>query len=145
MEKSVLLISNDQSVTDEKNTLTSFSGSIPYNFLPENKNWKVAIHSFGLHLMLKQTLAPKYENFPSLIQITFQDFQALSSKFKVSDVNKLLIPMFESGLKFYIDREKSYTSKSLVDDFEMQRNSYKRYKTNDSSSMPIRYEISPHA
>ena len=58
------------------------------------------------------TLAPIYENFPYLIQITFNDFQTLSSKFEVSDVNKLSISMFESGLKFYIDRKKSYTSKS---------------------------------
>ena len=141
MEKSVLLISNDQSVTDEKNTLTSFSGSIPHNFLRGNNNWKVALHSFGLHLMLKQTLAPKYENFPSIIQITFNDFQALTSKFKVSDVNKLSISMFESGLKFYIDGKKSYSSKSLVDDFKLQRNLYKRYKTNNSSSVPIKYDV----
>ena len=116
-EKSVLLISNDQDSAGWKNTLTNFSGSIPPNFLDRHKSWKVALHSFGLHLELKQALSPKYENFPSLIQITFKDFEALVSKYNVASTEDLSLNMFESALKFYIDRQKSYTSKSLVEDF----------------------------
>ena len=59
-DKSVLLISNAQSTTEEDNTLTNFSGSIPSNFLNQHKSWKVAVYSCGIHMMLKQPLTPKY-------------------------------------------------------------------------------------
>ena len=68
-DKPVLLISYD--LSDENNTLTSFSGSIPPDFLNKNKSWKVAVHSCGFDFMLKQPISSKYENHPSLIQITF--------------------------------------------------------------------------
>ena len=68
-DKPVLLMSNDFS--DENNTLTSFSGSIPPDFLNKNKSWKVAVHSCGFDFMLKQPISSKYENHSSLIQITF--------------------------------------------------------------------------
>ena len=72
-DKPVLLISNAPSTTEEDNTLTNFSGSIPPNFLNQHTSWKVAVHSCGLHMMLKQPISPKYENLPSLIQITFEN------------------------------------------------------------------------
>ena len=50
-DKPVLLISND--FTDENNTLTSFSGSIPPDFLNKNKSWKVAVHSCGLDFITR--------------------------------------------------------------------------------------------
>ena len=68
-DKPVLLMINDFS--DENYTLTSFSGSIPPDFLNKNKSWKVAVHSCGFDFMLKQPISSKYENHPSLIQITF--------------------------------------------------------------------------
>lgn len=139
-EKSVLLISNDQDSAGWKNTLTNFSGSIPPNFLDRHKSWKVALHSFGLHLELKQALSPKYENFPSLIQITFKDFEALVSKYNVASTEDLSLNMFESALKFYIDRQKSYTSKSLVEDFKLQQGQNNLYESSDFQSTPLIYE-----
>ena len=68
-DKPELLISND--FTDEDNTFSSFSGSIPPGFLNKNKSWKVAVHSCGFDFMLKQPISSKYESHPSLIQITF--------------------------------------------------------------------------
>ena len=139
-EKSVLLMSNDQYLGGEKNTLTSFSGSIPPNFLDSHKSWKVAIHSFGMHLELKQTLSPRYENFPCLIQLTFKDLEALISKYKVKSVEDLSLSMFESTLKFYIDRKKSYTSKSIVEDFKLQAAHNSVYFKNEFQSLPFIYE-----
>ena len=54
-DKSVLLISNAQSTTEEDNTLTNFSGSIPSNFLNQHKSWKVAVYSCGIHTVLGGT------------------------------------------------------------------------------------------
>ena len=89
----------------------------------------MALHSFGLHLQLKQSLSPKYENFPSLIQITFKDFEALIIKHQVSDLNELSIHMFQSALKLYIDRQRSYTSKSLAYDLQVQTTQNLLYKS----------------
>ena len=139
-EKSVLLISNDESATGEKNSLTHFSGSIPQNYLDQYLNWKVALHSFGLHLQLKQSLSPKYENFPSLIQITFKDFEALIIKHQVSDLNELSIHMFQSALKLYINRQRSYTSKSLAYDLQVQTTQNLLYKSGNLLSMPLIYQ-----
>ena len=55
-DKPVLLISNDLS-SDENNTLTSFSGSIPPDFLNENKSWRVAVDSCGFDFMLKPAIS----------------------------------------------------------------------------------------
>ena len=138
--KSVLLISNDQYATGEKNSLTSFSGSIPDNFLQQHKNWKVALHSFGLHLLVKQPLSPKYENFPSLIQITFKDLEALSLKYQVHGIEDLSLHMFESALKLYIDRNKQYTVKNLADDFLLQTRQNNLYNSSNFQSIPLSYK-----
>ena len=117
-DKSVLLISND--LSDENNTLTSFSGSIPSDFLNKHKSWKVAVHSCGLHFMLKQPISSKYENHPSLIQITLENFNKAAKKIDKGDMTKCYLWMFENSLKLFVDREKSYTLKSLAEDFEQQ-------------------------
>ena len=137
-EKSVLLISNGQSTTEEKNTLTSFSGSIPPNFLDTGKYWKVAINSIGIHFLLKQSLSPKYENFPCLIQITYSDFRAILLKYNIITIKNFSLTMFDSALKLYIDRNKSYTSQSLVNDFQLQIQAL--YHKNEFQSMPLKYE-----
>ena len=119
-DKPVLLISNGPSTTEEDNTLTSFSGSIPPNFLNQHKSWKVAVHSCGLHMMLKQPISPKYENHQSLIQITFENLNNVMIKHGLEDLEKLQLSMFENSLKLFVDREKSYTSKTLAEDLEEQ-------------------------
>ena len=123
-DKSVLLISND--LSDENNTLTSFSGSIPSDFLNKHKSWKVAVHSCGLHFMLKQPISSKYENHPSLIQITMENFNKAAEK-NDSGMNKCYLWMFENSLKLFVNRERSYTIKSLAEDFEQQAASHKMH------------------
>ena len=118
-EKSVLLISNCKSVTEEENTLTSFSGSIPLKYLDENKTWFVALHSCGLHLNVKQTLCPKSKHHPSLMHITWKDYSASVLEHSVDDVSKLPLGMFEDRHKLFIDREKSYSPESLVKEIEV--------------------------
>ena len=77
-DKLVILISNAQSLTEDDNTLTNFSGAIPSNFLNQHKSWKVAIHSCGIHMMLKLPITPKHENLPSVIQITYDNLDILA-------------------------------------------------------------------
>ena len=118
-DKPVLLVSND--LLYKNNTLTDFSGSIVTDFLNENKSWKVAVHSCGLHFMLKQPIASKYENHPSLIQINFGDLnKAIKKRDLPVDKSKFELWMFESGYKFFVDREKSYTQRSLFEDLWFQ-------------------------
>ena len=118
-DKPVLLVSND--LLYKNNTLTDFSGSIVNDFLNENKSWKVAVHSCGLHFMLKQPIASKYENHPSLIQINFGDLnKAIKRRNLPVDKSKFELWMFESGYKFFVDREKSYTQRSLFEDLWFQ-------------------------
>ena len=118
-DKPVLLVSND--LLYKNNTLTDFSGSIVTDFLNENKSWKVAVHSCGLHFMLKQPIASKYENHPSLIQINFGDLnKAIKRRNLPVDKSKFELWMFESGYKFFVDREKSYTQRSLFEDLWFQ-------------------------
>ena len=118
-DKPVLLVSND--LLYKNNTLTDFSGSIVTDFLNENKSWKVAVHSCGLHFMLKQPIASKYENHPSLIQINFGDLnKAINRRNLPLDKSKFELWMFESGYKFFVDREKSYTQRSLFEDLWFQ-------------------------
>ena len=119
-DKPVLLISNAPSTTEEDNTLTSFSGSIPPNFLNQHTSWKVAVHSCGLHMMLKQPISPKYENLPSLIQITFENLNNAVIKHSLEGMEKFQLFMFENSLKLFVDREKSYTSKTLAEELEEQ-------------------------
>ena len=108
-DKSVLLISNAQSTTEEDHTLTNFSGSIPSNFLNQHKSWKVAVHSCGIHMMLKQPLTPKYENLPSIIQITYENLDILAKTHRLAGLGQFKLDMFKNSLQFYVDREKSYT------------------------------------
>ena len=118
-DKPALLISND--FTDENNTLTSFSGSIPPGFLNKHKSWKVAVHSCGFDFMLKQPISSKYENHPSLIQITFGHLnKAIKKRGTPVNKSKFDLWMFESGYKFFVDREKPYTQKSLFEEMWFQ-------------------------
>ena len=118
-DKPALLVSNDLSY--KNNTLTDFSGSIVPDFLNENKSWKVAVHSCGLHFMLKQPISSKYENHPSLIQINLGHFSKANKKRgSPIDKSKFELWMFESGYKFFVDREKPYTQKSLFEDLWFQ-------------------------
>ena len=119
-EKSVLLISNCQSITDEPNSLTSFSGSIPFNFLKPHKSWKVALHSCAIHLNLKQKLCPKRSSYPSLIHMTYKDFSAAIKWHGIDNLQKLKIEMFHQSNKLFLDSEMSYTAKSLVQHLQDQ-------------------------
>jgi hypothetical protein len=137
-DKSVLLISNGPSRTGQDNTLTSFSGSIPPDFLNKHKSWKVAVDSCGLHVMLKQPISSKYENHPSLIQITFENLNKVIIKHGLDGMSKFQLPMFENSLKLYVDREKSYTSESLAEDFEQQAE-FDRTRHQRFDGVPFKY------
>ena len=119
-EKSVLLISNSASITEEPNSLSSFSGSIPLNFLKTHKSWKVALHSCGLHLNLKQKLCPKYESHPALIHITYKDLSAALQRFEISDMQKLPLDMFEKSQKLFLDNGRHYSAKTVVQHLQNQ-------------------------
>ena len=137
-DKSVLLISNGPSRTGQDNTLTSFSGSIPPDFLNKHKSWKVAVDSCGLHVMLKQPISSKYENHPSLIQITFENLNNVIIKHGLDGMSKFQLSMFENSLKLYVDREKSYTSESLAEDFEQQAE-FDRTRHQRFDGVPFKY------
>ena len=141
-DKSVFLISNDDSITESTNTLTSFSGSVPENFLNPFKTWKVAVHSCGFHLTLKQPISPKYEIQPSVIQITYKNLDAVMLQYELETMEQFKLHMFEDGLKLYVDKEKSYTSKTLAAAFKMQALSNQIYKKKNLESIPIRYNES---
>ena len=106
-DKSVLFISNPQSTTEKDNTLTNFSGSIPSNFLNQHKSWKVAVHSCGIHMMLKQPLTPKYENLPSIIQITYENLDILAKTHRLAGLRQFKLDMFKNSLQFYMLTEKN--------------------------------------
>ena len=137
-DKSVLLISNDLS-SNEDNTLTSFSGCIPTGFLNENKSWRVAVDSCGIDLMLKQPISSKYEYQPSLIQITFDDLNKALGKSGSYETDKLDLGIFEGSFKFFADRERYYTQKSLAEDLQYQAAIYKKRHGN-FDVVPFKYE-----
>ena len=124
-EKSVLLMSNDLS-SYKDNNLTSFSGCIPPDFLNENKSWRVAVDSCGLDLMLKQPISSKFEYQPSLIQITFDNLNKALKKSGSYNTDKLDLGIFKNSFKFFVDRERYYTQKSLAEDFQYQAEIYKK-------------------
>ena len=136
-DKPVLLISNDY--TNKNNTLTSFSGRIPPGFLNENKSWRVAVHSCGLDLMLKQPISSKYEYQPSLIQINFDDINKALGESGSYEMDKLDLGIFENSFKFFADRERHYTQKSLVEDLQHQAAIYEEHN-GKSDGVPFKYE-----
>ena len=136
-DKPVLLISNE--LSSEKNTLTSFSGSIPPDFLNENKSWRVAVDSCGFDFMLKQPISSKHENQPSLIQITFANLNEALGKHGTYDMAKFDLWMFEKSLKLFVDRERPYTQKSLVEDFQRQVAIHKK-SHEKFDGVPFKYE-----
>ena len=138
-EKRVLLVSNDLS-SNENNTLTSFSGCIPPGFLNESKQWRVAIHSCGLDLMFKQPISSKYEYQPSLIQINFDVLNtAIEETGGSYEMNKLDLGIFENSFKFFADRERYYTQKSLVEDLQRQAVIYGEHH-GKFDGVPFKYE-----
>ena len=136
-DKPVLLVSNDLSY--KNNTLTNFSGSIEPDFLNENKSWKVAVHSCGLHFMLKQPISSKHENNPSLIQITFGNLNKAIKKRGSVDRSKFDLWMFEDGYKFFVDREKPCTQISLFQDLWFQMALHKKPNV-EFDGFPFKYD-----
>ena len=139
-DKSVLLMSNDLS-SNKDNNLTSFSGCIPPDFLNENKSWRVAVDSCGLDLMLKQPISSKHEYQPSLIQITFDSLNKALGKIGSYEMDKLDLDLgiFENSFKFFADRERYYTQKSLAEDFQYQAAIYKK-RRGKFPGVPFKYE-----
>ena len=137
-DKSVLLMSNDLS-SYKDNNLTSFSGCIPPNFLNENKSWRVAVDSCGLDLMLKQPISSKFEYQPSLIQITFDNLNKALKKSGSYNTDKLDLGIFKNSFKFFADRERYYTQKSLAEDFQYQAEIYKK-SHGKFDCVPFKYE-----
>ena len=137
-DKPVLLISNDLS-SNKNNTLTSFSGRIPPDFLNENKSWRVAVHSCGLDLMLKQPISSKYKYQPSLIQITFEELNKALGKSDYDDMDELDLGIFKNSFKFFADNERYYTQKSLAEDLQHQAAIYEKHR-GKSDGVPFKYE-----
>ena len=137
-DKSVLLMSNDLS-SYKDNNLTSFSGCIPPDFLNENKSWRVAVDSCGLDLMLKQPISSKFEYQPSLIQITFDNLNKALKKSGSYNTDKLDLGIFKNSFKFFADRERYYTQKSLAEDFQYQAEIYKK-SHGKFHCVPFKYE-----
>ena len=135
-DKQVLIICNELSY--DNNTLTNFTGTIPSEFLNENKSWKVSVRGCGFHFMLKQPIASKHENHPSLIQVTFGDLKKAFTKRGSTDLTKLDLWMFENSLKLFVDREKSYTQRSLVEDFQHQTAIHEKH-TGKLDGVPFKY------
>ena len=133
--KSVLLISNGESITGKENTLTHFSGSIPSNFLEEHKKWKVAVHSFGFHLLLRQRLCSQFESHPAIIQVTKKEFEAASKKHDVKNIEKLPLIMFNRSNMLFVEDGKSYSSKTLMEHFESQLN-----QLDEAKGIPLKYD-----
>ena len=138
-EKSVVLISNDTSTNEERNTLSNFSGSIPLKFLDETKYWKVALHSFGLHLMQKQNLCPKSSSHPAVIHISYKKLFSQSEKHKAQDISKLPLNMFEEENMIFIDGRKSYSAKSLVESFKSQVTNIIEKNPNKWCGIPVKF------
>ena len=139
-DKLVILISNAQSLTEEDNTLTNFSGAIPSNFLNQHKSWKVAIHSCGIHMMLKQPITPKQENLPSVIQITYDYLDILARKHKLTGIGQFKLYMFKDSLQFYVDRQKSFTSKTLGEEFQKQATINLLHKQRTFEGKSLKYD-----
>ena len=139
VEKSVLLLSNAESITQEHNTLTHFSGLIPLNFLDDHKTWKVAVHSLGLHLNLKQKLCSKSEIIPAVIHIPYKQFSIKTKEYGVKDVNNLPMQIFDECHKIFLNREESYSAESLVKHIELQIKANFRTYGGDWFGMPLKY------
>lgn len=127
----VLFISND--LSNKNNTLTSFSGCIPHDYLNKNKSWKVTVDSCGLHFMLKQPIASKYENHPSLIQISYEELNKKTDNMEIFELS-----YFDNGLKLFVDRERPYTQKSLVEDF-LRQEAIHRSNHRKFDGIPFKY------
>merc|ERR1712008_455734 len=112
---------------------------IPPDFLTENKSWRVAVHSCGFDFMLKQPISSKHENQPSLIQITFANLNEALGKHGTYDMAKFDLWMFEISLKLFVDRERPYTQKSLVEDFQRQVAIHKK-SHEKFDGVPFKYE-----
>ena len=48
--------------------------------------------------------------------------------------------MFKNSLQFYVDREKSYTSKTLADDFQKQATSNLLHKQRPFEGIPVKHD-----
>ena len=113
-ENTVLLFSNGKSMTEKENTLTSFSGKIPSNFLESHKEWKVGLNSYGIHINLKQKLCSKNATMPALIQISYQDFQTGAAKYPNASNENLPLRLFQQHHMIFINDEQPYTANTLV-------------------------------
>ena len=113
-EKMVLLFSNGQSVMGKENTLSHFSGAIPEDFLKSHKNWRVSLNSCGLHLNLKQKICSKNDAHPAIIYISYKDFKLASNKYPSATMENLSLDMFKQHHKLYVNSERPYSAKSLV-------------------------------
>jgi len=105
----------------------------------ENKLWRVAVHSCGLDLMLKQPISSKYEYQPSLIQINFDDINKALGESGSYDMDKLDLGIFQNSFKFFADRERYYTQKSLAEDLQHQAEIYEKHHEK-SDGVPFKYE-----
>jgi hypothetical protein len=120
--KSVMLLSNGASANSEEKTLSSFSNSIPRDYLNKHRNLKVAVDKIGIDLNLANgaTLSPKSKHMPSLIQIPIENWTRCVN---VEDShNNLNISMFDTknALKLYVNENMHYTPKSLYEHFRRQ-------------------------
>ena len=98
-----------------ENTLSSFSNSIPPDYLAKHQSLKVAVRGLGINLKMVKglTLTPASKHMPALIQITRENWADCVGT--EDSLNYLTISMFESkyALKLYVDKDTHYTPESL--------------------------------
>ena len=99
MDKKFLMIS---SVDDEynKNSLSSFTNTIPRGYLPTNKKWKVSVESIGFNARFVNAGVSKNNQFPALIQINRANFRQLQSSNSI-EAFKLKLSDFQHHNLFY--------------------------------------------
>ena len=120
--KSILLLSNEPSANSKENTLSSFSNSIPPDYLAKHQSLKVAVRGLVINLKMVKglTLTPASKHMPALIQITRENWADCVGA--EDSLNYLTISMFESkyALKLYVDKDTHYTPESLYRHFATQ-------------------------
>ena len=115
MEKKILLLSNSAPPGGgQKNTLTNFEVNIPSNFLESHKSWSMALESVGLHLQLKNSIVPKNEGSPSILQIRMGELNSIIAKYRIRNMSELSLKMFSQHQKIYINGSKSFNARQLV-------------------------------
>ena len=131
MDKKILMISSADNGY-HKNSLSSFTNTIPRGYLAANKKWKVSIESVGLHAQFVNAGVSKNNLFPALIQINKEHLRGLQG-------SNYSLYYFHQHNRFYLDPLKSYTLESLDSHFRFMVASYMHQNLRSFIGFPTRY------